>query len=247
MLVMDSSQSIAESCTVCTREDTRPKRNSVNLHVPLVKSWVSITRTVISQFTIQWFEWPKSFHSGIHLLTGKETLVQSTATHQQLCDIRRVDLIVSPSICWKTLKRKQSISSQILMILKWNQQFCLHGFQTFFSTVRMVLRLVWQHASLRTTLLKLLGQSAFTFNASSRRAKKVRECQVCRLKNTWSTSKDPTSLQERKFTASTVSLICTVQVKDASMSVPDVMSSMIQRENVSLFMKSRIRSRNRTC
>ncbi len=247
MLVMDSSQSIAESCTVCTKEGTRQKRNSVNLHVPLVKSWVSITRTVISQSTIRWFEWPKSFHSGIRLLTGKETLVQSTATHQQLCDIRRVDLIVFPSICWKTLKRKQSISSQILMILKWNQQFCLHDFQTFFSTVRMVLRLVWQLASLRTTSLKLLGQSAFTFNASSKRVRKPQVCQVCRLKSTWSTSKDPTSLQERKFTVLTVSLICTVQVKDASMSVPDVMSSMIQQESVLLFMKFPIRSRNPTC
>ena len=175
------------------------------------------------------------------MLTGKGTSVQSTVTRQQLCDIRRADLIVFPSICWKTSKRRQSISNQILMIPKWNQQSCLHDFQTFFSTVRMVLRLVWQLVSLRTTSRKLRGQSAFTFNASLRRGKNVQECQVCRLKNTWSTSKDPTSLQERKFTASTVSLICIVQVKDASMSVPDVMSSMIQRENVSLFMKSRIR------
>ena len=140
MLVMGSSQSIAESCTVCMREGTPQKRNSVNLHVQLVKSWVSITRTAISQFTIRWFEWPKSFHSDIRLLTGKETLVQSTATHQQLCVIRRADSIAFPSICWKTLKRKQSISSQILMIPKWNRQSCLHDFQTFFSTVRMVLR-----------------------------------------------------------------------------------------------------------
>ena len=223
------------------------KRNSVNLHVQLVKLWVSITRTVTSQFTIQWFEWPRSFRSGIRLSMGKATSVRSMATPRLLCDILRADLTEFLSICWKISKRKLLISNRILMIQKWSQQYCLHDFQIFFSTVRTVSRLVWQPVSLHTISQKLQGQSAFMFNGYSKREKRIKECQVFRLKSTWNTSTVPTSLLERQFMVSMESSICTILEKDASMFVPDVMSSTIRQENVSLFMKSRIRLRNRIC
>ena len=68
------------------RRPHRPTRSSANLHVQLVKSWVSITRTVTNPSTIPWFVWLKNFRCAIHLSTDKVTSVRLTGTHLQQCD-----------------------------------------------------------------------------------------------------------------------------------------------------------------
>ena len=151
MPAMVSNRFIDVSSMVCMKAGIPLTRNSVNQLVQSVKSWVNITRMVINRFTIRWCEWLRSFLYVILWWMGKGISVQSTATHLQQCDIQRVDLIESPNICLKILKRKQLISNRISMILRWNQPFCQPVFRISFSTVQMVSLSVWRQESLHTT------------------------------------------------------------------------------------------------
>ena len=131
MHVMASNPFTVVSSMVCMRVGILLTRSSVNQLVLSEKSWVSITRMEINQSMIRWCEWHRNSLFVIHWSMDKETLVQSMAILLQQCDIQRVDWIVYPNICLKTLKRKRSTSNRILTIRRWNQPFYLLDYPIF--------------------------------------------------------------------------------------------------------------------